>query len=317
MKRKLGALEKLEADHAALRFKIKRDPPSYRDDFNNQYQQYETLRDLFLQNPSTTDSGIVALRDLIEFISHVAVCYPDLTEQFPKDLIDILLQHHAVLEYELRDKIVGSLVLLKNKGVIDSITLLNTLFPILIATQSKSLRQLLFIKIQSDLRAANVKSTNHKLNKTVQTVLYNLLESDTQSSKGIWAVNITREMWRRQIWTNVDAVEVMRLAALSDNEKVVNGGVRFFLGGDKEREEAADESSDEEDIDMARLRHQVGINKKTKKKDRELKKAAATLKKKEKKKNAPHPLNFSALHLLRNPQEFAESLLNKHLQALN
>jgi protein SDA1 len=60
MKRKVGALEKIEADHAALRYKLKRDPQSYRDDFNNQYQQYETLRDLFLQNPSSIDSGLVA-----------------------------------------------------------------------------------------------------------------------------------------------------------------------------------------------------------------------------------------------------------------
>lgn len=106
----------------------------------------------------------------------------------------------------------------------------------------------------------------------------------------------------------------MRLAALSENEKVIAGGVRFFLGGDKEREEAADDSSDEEDVDMAKLRHQAGINKKTKKKSRDLKKAAAQVKKKEKKKNAPHPLNFSALHLLHDPQGFAESLFAKHVQ---
>ncbi|KAH7363673.1 SDA1 family protein [Pyrenochaeta sp. MPI-SDFR-AT-0127] len=315
MKRKVGALEKIEADHAALRYKIKRDPQSYRDDFSNQLQQYETLRDLFLQSPGTTDTGIVALKDLIEFISHVADCYPDLTSKFPEDLTQILLQHHEVLEYELRDKIVGSLVLLKNKDVIDSITLLNTLFPILISTPSKSLRQLLFTKILSDLRSSNAKSTNHKLNRTIQTVLYNLLESDKESPKGIWAVKITRELWKRQIWTDARAVEVMRLAALSDNEKVITGGVRFFLGGDKEREEAAEDSSDDDnDVDMARLRHQVGINKKTKKKARDLNKAATNLKKKEKKKNAPHPLNFSALHLLHDPQGFAETLFSKHIQ---
>ncbi|KAL6706047.1 Severe Depolymerization of Actin [Coniothyrium glycines] len=315
MKRKVGALEKIEADHAALRFKIKRDPQSYRDDFSNQYQQYETLRDLFLQSPGTTDNGIVALKDLIEFISHVANCYPDLTTQFPQDLTDILLQHHEVLEYDLRDKIVGSLVLLKNKDVIDSTALLNTLFPILIATPSKSLRQLLFTKILSDLRTANAKATNHKLNRTIQTVLYNLLESDKESPKGLWAVKITRELWKRQIWTDARAVEVMRLAALSDNEKVITGGVRFFLGGDKEREEAAEDSSDDDnDVDMAKLRHQAGINKKTKKKARDLKHAAAQMKKKEKKKNAPHPLNFSALHLLHDPQGFAETLFSKHVQ---
>jgi protein SDA1 len=208
-------------------------------------------------------------------------------------------------------------VLLKNKDVIDSTTLLNTLFPILISTPSKSLRQLCFTKILSDLRSANAKATNHKLNRTIQTVLYNLLESDRESPKGIWAVKITRELWKRQIWTDARAVEVMRLAALSENEKVLTGGVRFFLGGDKEREEAADESSDEENIDMGKLRHQAGINKKTKKKARDLKNAASNLKKKEKKKNAPHPLNFSALHLLHDPQGFAETLFSKHVQAKN
>ena len=315
MKRKVGALEKIEADHAALRFKIKRDPQSYRDDFNNQWQQYETLRDLFLQSPSTQGTGLADLKDLIEFVSHVADLYPDLTAQFPADLQQILLQHHDVLEYELRDKIVGSLCLLRNKDVIDSVALLNTLFPVLIATPSKSLRQLLFTKILSDLRSSNVKTTNHKLNRTIQTVLYNLLESDKESPKGIWAVKITRELWKKQIWTDARAVEVMRLAALSENEKVIAGGVRFFLGGDKEREEAAEDSDSDDNIDMAQLRHQAGINKKTKKKARDLKKAAANVRKKEKKKNAPHPLNFSALHLLHDPQGFAESLFAKHIQS--
>ncbi|KAF2827878.1 SDA1-domain-containing protein [Ophiobolus disseminans] len=313
-KRKVAALEKVDADHAALQYKLKRDPQSYRDDFINQYNQYETLRELFLQNPSSADSGLIALKSLIEFISHVADRYPDLTSDFPNQLAELLLQHHEVLEYELRDKIVGSIVLLRNKDVIDSTVLLNTLFPILVSTPSKSLRQLLFTKILSDLRSSNVKTTNHKLNRTIQTVLYNLLESDKQSPKGLWAVKITRELWKRQIWTDARAVEVMRLAALSDNEKVITGGVRFFLGGDKEREEAADDTDDDEDVDIARLRHQVGINKKSKKNQRDLRKATVTVKKKEKKKNAPHPLNFSALHLLHDPQGFAETLFSKHVQ---
>jgi protein SDA1 len=120
-KRKVGALEKVDADLANLQYKVRRDPASYRDDFQNQYNQYETFRELFLQNPSTTDEGgIVSLRELIDFISHVASCYPELTARFPDDLIQIITLHHEVLESELRDKIVGSLVLLRNKDVIDS-----------------------------------------------------------------------------------------------------------------------------------------------------------------------------------------------------
>ncbi|KAF2119893.1 SDA1-domain-containing protein [Lophiotrema nucula] len=314
-KRKVGALEKVDADLASLQYRCRRDPQSYRDDFQRQYDQYKTYLELFLQNPSSTDdNSLISLREQIDFVAHVADSYPSITATFPDDLIK-LLGHHEELEHETREKIVGSLVLLRNKDVITSELLLRTLFPILIATTSKALRQLLFSKVISDLRTSNSKSTNHRLNKTIQTVLHNLLTEDRSSPKGIWAVKITREMWKRQIWTDAKAVEIMKEAALADNEKVIAGGVRFFLGGDKEREEAAEESSDEDDgVDMGKLRHQAGINKKTKKKERELKKAAATVKKKEKKKTAPHALNFSALHLLHDPQGFAETLFSKHVQ---
>ncbi|EEP82272.1 conserved hypothetical protein [Uncinocarpus reesii 1704] len=263
---------------------------------------------------SATDTGIISLRDLIDFIAHVADCYPDITKGFPQELIEILSLHHAVLDPDLREKVVTSLVLLKRKDIIDSATLLQTLFPILVSTLSKTLRALLFQKIISDLRTSNSKSTNHKLNKTIQTVLFNLVTSDRTSTKALWAIKITRELWKRQIWADAKTVEIMKEASLADNEKVVVGGVRFFLGGDKEREELEDESSDEEAMDVARVRHQVGINKKSKKKARQVDKAIATVKKKERKKNQPHPLNFSALHLLHDPQGFAETLFQKHLQ---
>jgi protein SDA1 len=129
-------------------------------------------------------------------------------------------------------------------------------------------------------------------------------------------VKITRELWKRQIWTDAKAVEIMKEASLADNEKVIGGGVRFFLGGDKEREELEDESSDEDaGVDIGKLKHQVGINKKTKKKAKTLERAVEKVRKNEKKKKSPHPLNFSALHLLHDPQGFAEQLFSKHLQS--
>ena len=138
--------------------------------------------------------------------------------------------------------------------------------------------------------------------------------SDRTSSKGLWAVKITRELWKRQIWTDAKAVGIMKEACLADNAKVITGGVSFFLGGDKEREELEDESSDEDALDLGKLKHQMGINKKSKKKARVMENAVATVKKKERRKKQPHPLNFSAFHLLHDPQGFAESLFSKHLQ---
>lgn len=184
----------------------------------------------------------------------------------------------------------------------------------LVSTPSKTLRAFLYQKILSDLRASNSKTTNHKLNRTIQTVLFNLVTEDRASPKALWAVKITRELWKRQIWTDSKAVEIMKEASLADNEKVTVSGVRFFLGGDKEREEFEDESSDDDGVDVGQIRHQLGINKKTRKNARGAEKAIATVKKKERKKNQPHPLNFSALHLLHDPQGFAETIFSKHLQ---
>lgn len=123
MKRKVGALEKVEADLASLQYRIKRDPASYRDDFRNQYSQYQAFLQLFLQAPTSTDNkGLISLRELVDFVSHCADCYPEDTKTFPDDLKTLLELHHAVLESELRDKIVGSLVLLRKKEIIDSVT---------------------------------------------------------------------------------------------------------------------------------------------------------------------------------------------------
>jgi protein SDA1 len=93
------------------------------EDFRAQYYQYESHREIFLAAPTTsTDAGIISIRDLIDFISHVADCYPDITKDFPQQLIDMLREHHAVLEPELREKLVGSLGILRKKEIIDSVT---------------------------------------------------------------------------------------------------------------------------------------------------------------------------------------------------
>ena len=96
---------------------------SYREDFVNQCRQYEASRDIFMAAPTSASAdGIKSFRESVDLIAHVADCYPDLTTTFAQDLVDILTLHHAELEPELREKMVGSLVLLRKKSVIDSST---------------------------------------------------------------------------------------------------------------------------------------------------------------------------------------------------
>ena len=74
-----------------------------------------------MQAPSSAiDAGIISFCDLIDFVAHLADCYPVKTAEVPDQLIDILTVHHRDLQPELREKIIGSLVLLRKKGIIDS-----------------------------------------------------------------------------------------------------------------------------------------------------------------------------------------------------
>ena len=79
-KRKLAALEKVDADLTNLQHKIKRDPASYRSEFQDQYLQYQNQREIFLANPTSTanhDNSATSFKDLVEFIAQpqcVAFC---------------------------------------------------------------------------------------------------------------------------------------------------------------------------------------------------------------------------------------------------
>ncbi|KAI1340083.1 SDA1-domain-containing protein [Xylariaceae sp. FL0016] len=314
-KRKVTALEKVEADLAGLQYRLRKDPAAYEDEFLGLYRQYDAAREKYIADPVGADGqSLINFREQVDLIAHCAELFPSITVSFPDELSEILTRHHAVLEPSLRDKLVSSLTLLRRKEVITSETLLATLLPILTSTPSKALRMLLYQKILSDIRNTNTKATNHKLNSSMQSALFQLTD-DRTSPKAIWAVKIVRELWRRNIWKDAKTVSIMRQACMSDNPKVVASAAGFFLGGDKEREEYQDSDSEDEGVDIRQVKHRIGVNKKNKKTEKALKKATSQVKKQERKKNAPHPLNFSALHLLNDPQGFCEELFAKHLSA--
>ena len=182
-KRKVAALEKVQADLAGLQYKMRRDPEyvlfvflsfldlfpilnlksetevtvevevdadcytvlsDYEKEFLEVWNQYEAAHDKFLASSTNADSNaLINFHELVDLIAHVADLYPQHTATFAPGLKSVLVQHHASLEPELREKLVSSLVLLRRKNVIDSSELLPTLFPILISTGSKTLRMLL------------------------------------------------------------------------------------------------------------------------------------------------------------------------------
>lgn len=306
---------------------VRRDPESYHEEFVQQYSHYESLRDIFLMNPSTADKG-VEFGELIGFVSAVCTCYPKETSNFPQELQNILINNHRDLSPDLREKIIQCMTMLRNKDVISAEYLIQTIFPLLHAYGNsstnannngqhvKQLRHQIYSTLISLLKSVNTGAKNQKLNRSTQALLFNLLEK--RDLQGLWATKLTRELWRRGIWDDSRTIEIMTQAALHPDVKVSIAGAKFFLGADKEREENfEDDSSDEEGFDLGKIKHSMQINKKSLKRGKRLEQAVKSLKKKNSTKHSATYLNFSAIHLLRDPQGFAEQLFNIHLSGKN
>ncbi|KAG2020588.1 Sdad1 protein [Coprinopsis cinerea AmutBmut pab1-1] len=303
---------------------IKRDPESYKEEFLQQWNHFNSIREIFGTHP---EEQAEHFRELVSFISQVATCYPKETAEFPKQLANLLLDNYVVLQVDTRKTLVQNLVMLRNKNVITSIELLKTLFPLLPQTPSPTLRAFIRKTIINDIRVANLKSKNHKLNNSVQAMLFNMVErgmdGEFTSHKGktkinipadqrktgdeaMWAIIMAKELWKKGIWKDAKTVSIVAQGCFHPVLKVQSASLHFFLN-DEEDEDSDDEG--EEDVDVKALHHRREINKKTRSGDKKIQKKLNQAKKKMHNKTDKQS-DFSAILLLRDPQTFAEKLFD-------
>ncbi|KAJ7197289.1 SDA1-domain-containing protein [Mycena pura] len=316
----------LTANLPQLQNLIKRDPEAYKEEFLQQWNHYNSIRRIFATNP---DEQATHFRELVAFISQVATCYPKETAEFPSHLSSLLLENYGILSPDTRKTLVQNLVMLRNKDVITSIELLKSLFPLLPRTTSSSLRTFIRKTILSDIKNANMRSKNHKLNRAVQAMLFGMvergMEGEVMGDKGklresagsttdkvahngeeaMWAVILTKELWRKGIWNDTKSVAIIALGCFHPVVKVQSASIHFFLGTDEDKEDSDDEA--EEAPDVRALHHRREINKKTRSGDKKLQKQLNAAKKK-KYKITPATANYSHLLLLNDPQTFGERL---------
>ncbi|KAG9012271.1 Severe Depolymerization of Actin [Tulasnella sp. JGI-2019a] len=308
---------------------IKRDPAGYREEFLQQWNHYDSIRCLYEAKPDDTE-GADRFRELVTFISQVCQCYREETKDFPAHITSLLLEHYGTLTPELRKTLVQSLVLLRNKDVITSIDLLKTLFPLLPRTPSTTLRSYIRSTILSDIKTANARNKNHKLNKAVQVMLFGMVErgmdAEVLGDKGkirgqvkgertskdvgdeaMWAVAMVKELWKKSVWNDAKTVSIVTLGCFHPVTKVQNACLHFFLGSDDDKDESEEE---DEGPDLRKLAHQRQINKKTKGTEAQLTRAKKKAKKARlaKENGLAATPNFPALQLLHDPQNFGEKL---------
>lgn len=280
---------------------VKRDPDGYKTEFLMQFRHFESEYQLFLLQPTKESAHFGAL---ISFLAHVAKCYPNEMAEFPAQIMNLLRDHYLVLEPDLRRTLVQSLTLMRNRDLIDAITLLKLFFE-LFRCPDKRLRELLYQHIVSDIRQMNATSKNIKVNKTLQNFLFDMLQDENEHA-AIKSLQVLVDLFKRKIWHDVRSANVIATACTSKNTKLLVMAINFFLGIDEDilGEEEKEAKKKKELVDVDYHAH----SKKTKKRHRE---TFSALKKnsRQRKKEIEFAATFPAIELLNDPQGVIEKQL--------
>uniref|UniRef100_A0A672PQV7 Protein SDA1 n=1 Tax=Sinocyclocheilus grahami TaxID=75366 RepID=A0A672PQV7_SINGR len=264
---------KLPTNLPQLQNLIKRDPKSYTEEFLQQYRHYQSNVEIFKHQPDKSNKD---LAELVMFLAQVGHCYLEELSDFPQQLTDLLLNHHTVLEPDLR--------------------------------------MTLYTHIVTDIKNINAKHKNNKLNTTLQNFMYTMLRDSNPTAAKI-SLDVMVELYKRNIWNDSKTVNVITTACFCKVTKILVAGLKFFLGKDEDEKKDSDSESEDDGPTARDLMIRYSTGNKSSKNKKKLEKAMKVLKKHKKKKKV-EVFNFSAIHLIHDPQDFAEKLL-KQLESSN
>uniref|UniRef100_A0A8C0KC43 Protein SDA1 n=1 Tax=Canis lupus dingo TaxID=286419 RepID=A0A8C0KC43_CANLU len=296
---------KLPSNLPQLQNLIKRDPPAYVEEFLQQYNHYESNVAIFKLQPNKPSKE---LAELVMFMAQIGHCYPEHLSNFPQELKDLLSYNHTVLDPDLRMTFCKALILLRNKNLINPSSLLELFFELL-RCHDKLLRKTLYTHIVTDIKNINAKHKNNKVNIVLQNFMYTMLRDSNATAAKI-SLDVMIELYKRNIWNDAKTVNVITTACFSKVTKILVAALTFFLGKDEEEKQDSDSESEDEGPTARDLLVQYATGKKSSKNKKRLEKAMKVLKK-QKKKKKPEVFNFSAIHLIHDPQDFAEKLLKQ------
>jgi len=292
----------LPTNLAQLQNVIKRDPESYKEEFLQQFRHFTSTLEVFELSPDKFNSS---LDDLVMFLAQVAKCYGAEMKEFPDMIVRALRKHSTVIDPDMRLSFCRALILLRNKSLISPAEI-HQLFFELLSCQDKTLRSFLKDNIINDIKNINAKHKDIKLNTTLQNFMYSMLR-DNHAIAVKTSLEIMITLYQKNVWRDQKTVNVITTACFHKVTKVMVAALKFFLGTDT----AEDEESDDDDGPTVKEETMANkVNKKTKKRAKMLENIKKAHKKKVNKEKVPS-FNFSALHLLHDPQSLCERLFKK------
>jgi protein SDA1 len=336
---------------------VKRDPPGYREDYDAQVRRLESECGILKLAPQSPSPRLV---ELIQFAAAVSSSSykGDESERIANLLIDLLVGGGSTdettvapasaavemimptsalqLHREVRKTCVSALILMRNKGAIPPLRLLELFFRLMAVVPDKGLRELLYKHMVNDIRNINKKGKREeKVNRSIQSFLHRVVSQHGQEGSGDEAAtdiaakracDLVCELYRRQVWTDDRTVAILASACQSKNTTVMGRAMRFFLMiEDKMAEDKQGVEDDEWDASQKVNFHK--FSRKTKTRVRQVQRQLKNRTKAQKKYEGTNTDEwmdirddqgvevsqklYPAIELLRDPQGLAESILKR------
>ncbi len=337
----------------------KRDPAGYKEDYDAQSRRLTSLVGILLLSPNADPSP-----SLVELIQFMAAVSSSSYKGVESDRVAALLMELLVgtsssasstanetaatipllqstlplaalqLHRDIRKACVSALILMRNKGAVPPLRLLQSFFQLMAVVPDKNLRESLYHHIVNDIRNINKNGKkDEKLNRTIQSFFHRIVAaSANESTAGAEdsptdyaakrAVQMICDLYRRNVWNDERSVHILATACASPNASVASRALRFFLNIEEAMalDKQSGEAQEWEGIDNINLHLH---SKKTKAKQRLIEKQ---IKNRQKKQNArEHGIIanredkgveaskklFPAIELLHDPQGLVETILKR------
>jgi protein SDA1 len=240
------------------------------------------------------------------------------------------------LHRDVRKSCVSALILMRNKGALEPLRLLELFFRLMAVVPDKGLRELLYKHMVNDIRNINKKGKrDDKVNRSIQSFLHRVVSQHGLEGSGQEAAtdvaakratDMVCELYRRQVWNDDRAVAILASATLSKNTTVMARAMRFFLN--IEEKMAEDQQKEDESVwDASQKIDYHRFSRKTKSRKRHVDRQVDARKKSQRKREgvekdewvdlrddqgveAARKL-YPAIELLRDPQGLAEAVLKR------
>ena len=251
-----------------------------------------------------------------------------------------------LLPRDIRKTCVSALILMRNKGALEPLRVLELFFRLMAVIPDKTLREILYRHMVNDIRNINKKGKrDDKVNRAIQSFLHRVVSthgqeqrvgnnsnnSDTleESATDIAAKRATDmvcELYRRNVWTDDRTVAILASAAISKNTTVASRAMRFFLN--IEEKMAMDSAAQEdEEWDASQKVNYHSFSRKTKNRANHVKRQIKNRNRQQRKREGVDGDDwmdvrddegvevskklYPAIELLRDPQGLAEDVLKR------